>query len=86
LTIDHRDGTYQPLVHRNQGLNRDLSLTDKARRNQDRFEERLKSGKFMELCDADGLRQLDYRIDDRRPVPGPDGKPLPHIEVVKVSI
>lgn len=85
LTVDHRDGTYQPLQHRNRGLNRDLSYNEVGRKNRRRFNQRKSDLRFKEISGGDGLGQLDYRIDERRPLADPAGSPFQAVELVKVS-
>jgi hypothetical protein len=85
LEIKYRDGTFQPLHHRNAGLDRSMRYTDVALANKERLEKRADKTVFADVMKTDGVAQLDYNVVSREHPLKSQGKPVTHVEQVKVS-
>jgi hypothetical protein len=85
LEVKYRDGTFQPLHHKNDGLDRSLRYTDAALANKERLEKRADKMVFADVMKSDGIAQLSYTVDSRdHPLKSKDGS-VTHVEHVKVS-
>ncbi len=62
LGRDLRDGTFRPLHHKNTGMDRTLKFNDVAKANNARFDKRIKSGRFKDIMQEDGLSDLSYTV------------------------
>lgn len=85
LEIKYRDGTFQPLHHKNLGMDRSLRLNETARANQERLKIRQKDGKFAEFMKNDGIAQLNYAVTARAHPIKSQGDPVAHVAHVKVG-
>ena len=85
LEVKYRDGTFQPLRHKNAGMDRSLKFNDTALANKQRLKNRREDGKFAEFMENDGIAQLQYTVTSRIHPIKSQGKSVSHIEHVKVS-
>lgn len=66
LPIRYRDGRFRALLHRQEGVQRDGSLTDAAQRMEDLFERRLPGLRDGSVQASDGLSTIAFREIERQ--------------------
>jgi hypothetical protein len=86
LAIGFRDGTFSVLPHKSRGFLPTGGPTEENQRNERLFLGRRAVARSLRLHRQDGIGNTEYRLLERGPISGPDGKPFPHAERVLVEI
>ena len=86
LKIVHRDGTYEPIYHVNEGWKDHRTPTEENVRNRAIFLARRDTLAVTHAYREEGLNTASYRIVERHTARGPDGQVVPNIERVVVEV
>ncbi|MBL8835143.1 MAG: galactosyltransferase [Alphaproteobacteria bacterium] len=86
LQIVHRDGTYEPIYHVNEGWKDYKTPTEENVRNREIFLRRRDTLALTREYRQEGLNTASYRVVERHIARGPDGNEVPNIERVVVEV